>query len=180
MYKKGSLTENNLILITGEPNNFPSDMLDAYAELLRKGGAVDVDKGRLAGAGYWAIILNPVDSRILAAGALKRTEVNQTYYRRIFGPNKASLTQEFSTRDYPFDLGYIVTDSNFRRCGYCDTIMDTLLKQNTVYGVLATTQSQSIKKKLQYRGFKSQGVEWRATDGGLLSLYLHPGPDHME
>lgn len=159
-------------LVTGSPESFPSSMLDTYAELLEKGGAVRVNKNLLSQAWRWSAVIHTVTNKLLAAGALKQTNVNEAYYRRVFGTEKASLTQKFNTSNYRFDLGYIVTDSDFQGRGYCDMIIGSLLEQSALHGVLATTQDLKIKNKLKRNGFEHKGNEWEADNGGRLSLYL--------
>lgn len=166
-----------MILTISKPNDFTSDTLNEYAYILRKGGAVNVNEDRLASAAYWAIIKDGITNKLAAAGSLKSTVKNLPYYHNIFG-NKAALRQEFSTSDYPFDLGYIVTDSDFRKSGNCNMIIDSLLELGKDCGILVTTQNQSIKNKLEIRGFKSQGAKWLATDNGFINLYLRQRPDH--
>ncbi|MEN0612458.1 hypothetical protein [Klebsiella grimontii] len=177
MYKK-SLSEKNMTLTISNPNDFTSDTLSEYTYILRKGGAVNVNEDRLASAAYWAIIKDEVTNKLAAAGSLKSTAKNLPYYHNILGRYKAALRQEFNTSDYPFDLGYIVTDSDFRKCGHCNMIIDSLLELVKDCGILATTQNQSIKNKLEIRGFKSQGAKWLATDNGFINLYLRQRPDH--
>lgn len=170
-----TLLQDGVTLTCAAPSEFSPSIVTAYLALLTKGNAVNVPSAsRLMGAYRWAIIQVPGSGQVVSAGALKKTSLNQAYYSTLFSPRKASLSQTFSTRRFPFDLGYLVTASDFRRRNYCTMVMDALLAQCSHEGVLATTQDPGIQRKLLHRSFERRGAHWQAENGGTLALYLRP------
>ncbi|MDK9354852.1 hypothetical protein QQF54_01660 [Lelliottia sp. V106_10] len=162
-------------LTCAAPAEFSSSVLTAYQALLAEGNAVrSPPAARLLGAYRWAIIQTPETGQVVAAGALKQTCLNQSYYQTLFSPRKASLMQTFSAGRFPLDLGYLVTASSFQRRGYCGRIMDALLAACMEECVLATTQDPGIQHKLLNKGFERRGTHWQADNGGRLALYLRP------
>lgn len=162
-------------LTCAAPSEFSSSVLNAYQTLLAEGNAVRPPPAtRLLGAYRWAIIQIPETGQVVAAGALKQTHLNQSYYQILFSPRKASLMQTFSAGRFPLDLGYLVTASHFQRRGYCGRIMNALLATCMKECVLATTQDPGIQHKLLNKGFERRGTHWQADNGGRLALYLRP------
>ncbi|WP_336220709.1 hypothetical protein [Citrobacter amalonaticus] len=167
--------QNGFTLTCAAPSEFSSSVLTAYQALLAEGHAVRrPPAARLLGAYRWAVIQAPNSGPVVAAGALKQTRLNRSYYQTLFSPRKASLMQTFSAGRFPLDLGYLVTASPFQRRGYCGKIMDALLTACAGEGVLATTQDPGIQHKLLNKGFERRGTHWQADNGGRLALYLRP------
>lgn len=166
----------NYVLLTGAPAEYSPTVLAQYLTLLSEGNAVTVNSALVKEAELLAIIFSPLNNHVIAGAALKKTKANELYYYGIFSHRKANIAEPFSKETYPFDLGYIVTAPEFRNRGLCDAVMYALLELRASSNMLATTQDQSIKNKLQRYGFEHHGSEWTSQhNDGNLSLHLRHG-----
>lgn len=96
--------------------------------------------------------------KLAACGALKKPK--ESHIKSVFSEAKSEL----NSKDFQYELGWIVTEPCFRGKGYCREIVKKLLERNGNTPVFATVRDYNAimcailnKNRFAQEGFRRQG-----------------------
>ncbi len=156
------------------PSKCLPDQLEAFAELVLKGGQVRgpglrerLGRARLLGFHY-------EDDQLAAVAALKQPSGD--YRDRVFLNAKAS----FRADEFDAELGWVFTRTEFRGRGISHRLLGRLLEKAGQENLFATTRTDnfSMQGLLKSLGFQQAGLPFPGTKGThLLQLWVR-SPAH--
>lgn len=156
----------NMDICIKNATQFTVEEINQFKELLKKGGQVDPNtiEKLLHKNPVLAMIFD--NKRIISIGCMKIPFKNHKKY--VFEKSKSTL----NPNDYSLELGWLVTDENYRRKGYCELIIQELLVKFSNKKIYATTQqnNEKIQSILEKNNFKISGQEFPSKIGNYKLL----------
>lgn len=105
--------------------------------------------------------------RLIGTAAIKRPFA--AHHQNEFAKAKV----EALAATYPFELGWMVVDSAFRRQGHGRALVDYAIRQLDGRAVYATTKSDTMRAMLAEFGFRPVGESYPSERQPAVSLSLH-------
>ena len=151
------------------PGNCSPDQLDAFAELVLKGGQIRaIGLRETDNRAHW-LGFHYEDDELAAIAALKRPTEN--YRDKVFRKAKAS----FPAGGFVAELGWVFTRPEFRGRGISHRLLQRLLEKAGQDNLFATTRGDNrwMQRLLQSLGFQPAGWPFPGTKGAhLLRLWV--------
>ncbi len=152
------------------PNDFDDQQISKFIALVNTGGEVsNLTEAKVRTAKYLA--MTSIDGPLACVGALKLPENS---YRNYV---KTQSGFDLSCEHFPLELGWLVTDENFRRQGLARFVASGLVNK-AQKGAFATTRltNRHMHNMLQALGFHVEGNSYpsKRTPGEWLHLYIRP------
>jgi GNAT superfamily N-acetyltransferase len=147
-------------------NNLSNEVIEACANIIRQGGAVDPKsaKRELPLAEMVAIVR--AGQEVVAAGAIKRQRPK--YAADIAQKSGISFDRNM------LELGYVSVEKSYHSQGLSHRIVTSLLTALPDRSLFATTSSERMKDTLAKAGFVLEGSEWQGNKS-RLSLWIKKG-----
>jgi len=152
-------------LIIQPAANLPSSVFKKLIPLIGEGGQIpdlELLKQRIIEADFIAMFL---DGENIATTATLKNPIDN-YKNDVF----QSAESKIRSLEYSKELGYIVTNPDYKNQKLCQKLLTEIMPQVLKYNVFATTRKAAMAHILKKWGFQKEGKTYK----GDLELYITP------
>lgn len=154
-------------LLATHPSAMPAREIDSFMAFVIAAGEINPATMPPLIARALSLITLCHGDRLIGTAAIKRPFA--AHHQNEFA--KAKVGPLAAT--YPFELGWMVVDSAFRRQGHGGALVDHAICQLDGRGVYATTKSDTMRALVAEFGFRAVGERYPSEREPAVSLSLH-------
>ena len=149
------------------PSRMSAQEIDSFITFVIAAGEVNPATMPALVAQAMSLITLHHGNRLVGTAAIKRPFAE--HHRNEFEKAKVGALAAY----YPFELGWIVVDSAFRRQGHGGALVGRAIAQLHDRAIYATTKSDTVRAMLPQFGFKPVGESYPSEREPAASLSLH-------